>query len=74
MTFLEALAFLYIVLAAAGFTAALWYLAFCGIRQAWDDARTGARYRIEDEKFREAVRSRDSKEGTWTVDMQSSGK
>ena len=47
----------YVALATASSTFLLGYMAFCGIRQYVDDARTGGAYRVEDEKFKAAIRS-----------------
>ena len=56
MNFLESLGFLYVVVCGIGFTGILLYMAFCGIRQYVDDARTGGVYRSEDERFRQMTR------------------
>lgn len=56
MNSFEALGFFYVGLAVTCFTAGLLYMAFCGVRQWIDDARTGATYRAEDETFRKNMR------------------
>ena len=56
MTFGETVFWFYVALATTGFSALLGYMAFCGIRQYVDDARTGGAYRVKDEKFKAAIR------------------
>lgn len=57
MSVFEALGFFYVGLSVTCFTAFLLYMAFCGVRQYIDDARTGATYRSEDEQFRKNMRA-----------------
>ena len=56
MSFGETVFWFYVALATTGFTFLSGYMAFCGLRQYIDEARTGGAYRAEDENFRAATR------------------
>lgn len=56
MTFLETLGFAYLVVATSGFTLLGAYMIYLGLRQHFKDARDGAFFRGEDEKWRKSLK------------------
>lgn len=58
MSFIETIGFAYLVVAVSGFTLLGTYMVYTGLMQHFKDAKDGAFFRAEDDKWRKEMRTR----------------